>query len=178
MARIDIEKEDQYSLKRQQKFRTAAKWVAREFAEIQAVKKVALIGSVASPLQEEKRFQGRGRSPIQLLHSCNDVDLAVWMSDLDCLQELQKARTAALMDILEEKDIGVAHHQVDVFILEPGTDTYLGRLCSFNRCPKGKPECQVPKCGDTLLLKQHDDFVFGQKTIGKGCSIVLYVSDK
>ena len=35
-----------------------------------------------------------------------------------------------------------------MFILKPGTDRYLGRLCDFNACPKGKAECRVPGCRD------------------------------
>jgi hypothetical protein len=56
--------------------------------------------------------------------------------------------------------VGVAHHQVDVFLFEPGSDRYLGRLCTYAVCPKGKPECSTPGCGREPLLKQHDDFTF------------------
>ena len=41
----------------------------------------------------------------------------------------------------------VASHQLDVFLIEPGSDRYLGRLCSFSACPKGKRDCLVPGCG-------------------------------
>ena len=34
-----------------------------------------------------------------------------------------------------EAAIGIASHQVDVFILEPCTDRHLGRLCDFNAEP-------------------------------------------
>ena len=50
----------------------------------------------------------------------------------------------------------VAAHQVDVFVLEPGTDRCLGRLCGFNACPKGKRERLVPGCGGTPFLRQHE----------------------
>ena len=36
------------------------------------------------------------------------------------------------------------------------TDRYLGRLCDFNACPKGKAECRVPGCGEVTLLRQHE----------------------
>lgn len=52
----------------------------------------------------------------------------------------------------------IAHHQVDVFIMEPNSDRYLGRLCTYSQCPKGKQECRVPGCGSTPLLRQHEDF--------------------
>ena len=38
------------------------------------------------------------------------------------------------------------------------TDRYLGRLCDFNACPKGKAECRVPGYGDVALLRQHEGF--------------------
>ena len=40
------------------------------------------------------------------------------------------------------------YRQHNVFVLEPGTDRYLGRLCIFGDCPKGKRECLVPGCGE------------------------------
>ena len=53
---------------------------------------------------------------------------------------------------------GVASHQVDVFLFEPGGSHYHGRLCNFNRCPKGKRECLVPGCGRQPFLKQIEGF--------------------
>ena len=59
---------------------------------------------------------------------------------------------------LEEKEVGVAHHQVDVFLLN-AAGKYLGRLCRFNQCPKHKPECRANGCGKVPFLRQHDEFV-------------------
>ncbi len=69
------------------------------------------------------------------------------VTDLENLKSLQRARSRALTALLEDHRIAVAHHQVDLFLMEPGTDRYLGRLCPFGQCPKGKPECFVPGCG-------------------------------
>ena len=44
------------------------------------------------------------------------------------------------------------------FLIEPGTDRYLGRLCNFNACPKGKPQCLVPGCGDIPFNKHVEGF--------------------
>jgi hypothetical protein len=60
-----------------------------------------------------------------------------------------------------------------VFLLEPRTDRYLGRLCHFGACPKGKPECLVPGCGAALFLRQHDGFVFDARSLDNG-GIVLF----
>ena len=69
--------------------------------------------------------------------------------------------------------MGVAHHQVDVFLFEPRTDRYLGRLCHFGACPKEKPECRVAGCGAALFLRQHERFVFDPRSLESG-GIVLF----
>lgn len=95
------------------------------------------------------------------------------VSDTDCLWAMQKARSTALTLPLKKHGIGVAHHQVDVFIMEPGSSRYLGRLCTYNQCPKGKPECQVPGCGSTQLLRQHEDFQLNAAALLPGRSFIL-----
>jgi hypothetical protein len=37
-----------------------------------------------------------------------------------------------------ESGLGISFvgHQLDVFLFESSSDAYLGRLCSFSRCPK------------------------------------------
>jgi len=76
--------------------------------------------------------------------------------------------------LFKEQAIGVAHHQVDVFIMEPGSDRYLGRLCSYSVCPKGKPECRVPGCGHIALLRQHEDFELSTTALAPHRSIRLF----
>lgn len=155
----EIGEENRRTQQRQKDFRLAAEYVAQAFRQISAVEKVMLFGSVAAPLQKEKsRYRKYRRTGIPMLHECKDVDLAVWVNDSGCLRTLQKARSRALTLLLEEHSVGVAHHQVDVFIMEPGSDRYLGRLCTYNQCPKGKQACRVPGCGSTPLLQQHEDF--------------------
>ncbi len=147
------------SFERQERFRIAAEKVARELAQVSAVQRVVLFGSVARPLTEAApRFQRFKRWRIALPHECKDVDLAVWMTDFSNLRAVQKARTRALNALQQECDIGVAHHQVEIFLLEPGTDRFLGFLCRFSRCPNGKRECQDKGCGETRYLKQVDGF--------------------
>ena len=95
-----------------------------------------------------------------MLHECKDVDLAVYVTDTSHLRALQRARVAGLQPILKQKQIGVAHHQVDVFLIDSETGRYAGRLCRFRECPVAKPECRVPGCGATLHLQQHEEFDF------------------
>ncbi len=61
-----------------------------------------------------------------------------------------------------------------IFILEPGTDRYLGRLCNFAQCPKGNRACEVPGCGAEAFLRQHEDFVFRPDALNADRMIPLY----
>jgi hypothetical protein len=127
------------------------------FDEVEAI---AVIGSVAKPLWKEvPRFREFRRVGIEVWHECKDLDLAVWISSQLRLDALRRARDLALRRGYESgKGPGTASHQVDIFLIEQGTDTYLGRLCNFNACPKGKPECRVPGCGAVPFNKCVDGF--------------------
>jgi len=171
----DICQEDQLMLRRQRQFRIAAEYVAEGLSNIPVVQKVVLFGSVAASLEKEvPRFRKFRRAGIAINHECKDVDMAVWVSDLNCLRDIQKARSQALNKLLSEKHIGVAHHQVDIFIMEPETNRYLGRLCIFSSCPKGKDECQVDGCGETTFLRRHENFKFEPKDLDGGTNIILF----
>ena len=147
----------------------AAEAVALAFAEIPEVQAVALFGSVAAPPKLEITRRGW-----ELLHHAKDVDLAVWIDRLDNLAALKRARVQALKKLLADHDVGVAHHQVDVFLIEPETDRYLGRLCNFATCPKGKADCAVPGCGQSPFLKQHEEFEFYPDALRKDRVVRLY----
>lgn len=176
-TRREIDEQGQGMQLRQAQFRRAAEAVAAEMKSCVPVVRIVLFGSVAKPLAlEVPRFRKYRRSGTQLLHECKDIDLAVWLDDCSDLKALQKARSRALNELLAEENIGVAHHQVDIFCMEPGTDRYLGRLCIFGHCPKGRAECLVEGCGKTPLLRQYDDFVFDWADACRE-SIVLYERD-
>lgn len=160
------------------KFRRAAERVAAALAEAPEVRRIVLFGSVAAPPPDEvPRFREYRRAGIRLPHECKDLDLAVWLDDLGSLDALRKRSSRSLVRLLEEEDIGVAHHQVDVFLLEPGTNRYLGSLCHFNRCPKGKPECLVPDCGRVSFLRQIEGFSLRPGAIDSARSVLLYDRD-
>jgi hypothetical protein len=171
----EIAEENRLLRKRQDDFRRAAEYVASAFSQIPAVSKVVLFGSVALPLKKEvPRFRKFRRAGIKIWHECKDVDLAVWIDDLNCVNLLGKARGRAVNQLFDDTGIGVAHHQVDVFIMQPETDRYLGRLCCFGQCPKGKPECRVPGCGATPFLQQHKKFVLHARALAPQRVILLY----
>ncbi|UCH32570.1 MAG: hypothetical protein JSV05_04100, partial [Candidatus Bathyarchaeota archaeon] len=170
-----IQEENHEMLRRQEQFRIAAKYVADYLLSIPEVQKVVLFGSVAKPLDKEvPRFHKFRRAGIAIHHECMDIDLAVWISDLSHLRVVQKARSRALNDLFAERQIGVAHHQVDIFIMEPKTDRYLGRLCIFGSCPKGKNECRISGCGEPMFLQQLGDFKFESKNLNEDTNVVLF----
>ncbi len=171
----EIKEQNQCLLRRQREFRQAAERVAEELAQLPAVHRVVLFGSVAMRLKKEvPRFRKYRRAGIEVWHECKDVDLAVWVSDLSNLRSLQRARSRALNVLQVEKNIGVAHHQVELFLMEPGTNRYLGRLCTYAACPKGKPDCVVPGCGAVKFLKQHTGFVLRDEALAAGRTVLLY----
>ena len=173
-SQAEIDSEDQAMLRRQKQFRLAADAVAAAVSSLSQVEKIVLFGSVANPLgREVPRFRKFRRAEIETWHECKDVDLAVWVSSLDHLKSLQKARSQAVDGLLADRGIGVAHHQIDVFLMEPGTDRYLGRLCIFGQCPKGKMDCLIEGCGAKPFLKLHNGFVFDWPSACQG-SVTLY----
>jgi hypothetical protein len=54
--------------------------------------------------------------------------------------------------------VSVVGHQLDVFLFEPGSDRYLGRLCDYSRCPNDKRDCLAPGCGAVAFNKRIVDF--------------------
>jgi hypothetical protein len=171
--RWTLEDEQRSRRRRQEGFRAAADYVAVAYATLAAVERVVLFGSVARPLESE-RWKSRRSAGGIVPHEYKDVDLAVWVSDVSDLKALQKARSRALGDLLVDTDYGVAHHQVDVFLFEPGTNRYRGRLCCFGECPKGKPECLVPGCGGALFLRQHENFALDPQALEGRNTVLLF----
>jgi len=127
------------------------------FAEVQAV---AVIGSVAKLLWKDvPRFREFRHQGIEVWHECGDLDLALWLDSQARLGALRRATSSALRAAFEAgTGVSIVDHQLDVFLIEPGSDRYLGRLCSFNQCPKGKRDCLVPGCGAIPFNKRIAEF--------------------
>jgi hypothetical protein len=161
MRPAEIEEQNRYLIEQQRQFRLAADVVTDVFMTFAEVEAVAVIGSVAKALWKEvPRFYEFRRAGIEVWHECKDLDLAVWLSSQHRLGELRRTRDLALRRAYETgAGPSVTSHQVEVFLIEPGTDHYLGRLCNFNACPKGKPQCLVPGCGDVPFNKRVKAFV-------------------
>jgi len=160
MRRALIEEQNRFLLERQREFRRAADTVTEAWMAFPEVCAIAVIGSVAKALWKEvPRFREFRREGIEVWHECSDLDLALWVSSQHRLGQLRRAATRALREAYEAgANMSVAGHQLDVFLFEPGTDRYLGRLCSFNECPKGKRDCLAPGCGATPFNKRVEGF--------------------
>ena len=156
MHRAKIDEQNRYLLRQQHDFRRAADIVTDALMAFAEVEAVAVIGSVAKPLWKEvPRFSDFRRAGIEVWHECKDLDLTVWISSQHRLGELRRARDRALRRAYDAgTGPSTANHQVDIFLIEPGTDRYLGRLCDFSTCPKDKPDCAVPGCGDIPFNKR------------------------
>ena len=160
MRRAEVEKQNRYLVDRQRQFRIAADVVTDAWMTFEEVQAIAVIGSVAKRLWTEvPRYRAFRRAGIEVWHECKDLDLALWVDSQHRLGELRRAGAGALRKAYESgAGMSVANHQLDVFLFEPGSDRYLGRLCKFNQCPKGKDDCLVPGCGAIPFNKRVVDF--------------------
>jgi len=175
----EIADENGRMLRRRESFRRAAELVSAEMALLPEVEKVVLFGSVAAPLKKEvPRFSRLRHAGEKIWHECKDVDLAVWTSDLTKLKALKKAVSSSInkhqLDAEINKWCGVPHHQIDVFLFEPGSDRYRGRLCFYGICPKGKPECEAAGCGAQPFLRQHEEFRFDHTGLQREWVVTLF----
>lgn len=156
-------------------FRLLADRLTVALSRCQDVEAIALIGSIARPLSREvPRFAPYRHLRLPIAHECKDVDLAVWLSRLDGLDTLRRARGRVVQDIVAERGHGPAVQEIELFLLEPGTNRYLGRLCYFRQCPAAKRDCLAEGCGQLPFLKQHDAFSFWPEAIVGGAAIRLY----
>lgn len=163
--------------KQQRNFRAAADIVTAALMTFPEVAAIGLTGSTAKPLWKEvPRFREFKRAGIKVWHECGDVDLAVWLDARDRLGAMRLAKDRALRQAFEAgTGSGVANHQIDIFLFEPESDRYLGRLCTYNECPKGKPNCLTPGCGDIAFNKIHADFKPDANIVGLARQTMLYV---
>ncbi len=175
-VRQEAVEDDHRNVGRHRHFGQVARWVAAVMAEIPNVHRVVLFGSAALPLgREVPRWRKYRRLGLEIAHHCKDVDLAVWVDDLSCLRALQRARNVTVNEYYRATNFGIAQHQIEVFLLEQGTDRYLGRLCIFGKCPRtDKTECRVPGCGSTPHLRQHEGFTLKREALSAERSVVLF----
>src|SRR5206468_10807263 len=175
MRRAKIEEQNKYLLDQQRRFRVAADVVVDAWMAFPEVHAVAVIGSVAKALWKEvPRFSEFRRQGIEVWHECRDLDLALWIDSQQELDGLRRAAARALRAAFERgAGTSVVSQQLDMFLIEPGTDRYLGRLCEFKDCPNVKRDCATPGCGAIRFNKVIADFkpgpIFSNRRLMRCC---------
>ncbi len=180
MRRAEIEQQNRAMLQQQRQFRMAADVVTEAFAAFAEIQAVAVIGSVAKALWKEvPSFYEFRRARIEVWHECHDLDLAVWLDSQDRLGEMRRTLALALSAAFKAGiGMSIVPQQVDVFLFEPHSDRYLGRLCRYNSCPKGKQDCLVPGCGAIPFNKIVDGFRPYGDIVASAPDTTLYVRGK
>lgn len=176
MRRSEIEEQNRLLLSQQRQFRMAADVVTDALMAFPEVRAVAVIGSVAQKLWKEvPRFSAFRRARIEVWHECADLDLAVWLDSQENLGAMRRVLAQSLNDAFKAGiGMSVTAHQVDMFLFEPGSDRYLGRLCHYNQCPKGKLDCLVPGCGTIPYNKVVEGFRPYADIVASAADTMLY----
>jgi hypothetical protein len=91
------------------------------------------------------------------------------------LKDLQRALKRGLALVQNTKFGGVAHHQLDVHVMDAGTGGYRGHLCIFKECPReGKRECSAPGCGASPFLQQFPGYRFRPALFEEAPKVLLF----
>lgn len=167
--------ENKNALKRHQSFIAVALELAARLSDHPEIERIALFGSLARPPVLEphpysKRLRNRG---VHVFHSPTDIDLAIWLSSFDNLGAIRKTMTKTVGD-MAEKAIGLCDGSVELFVFDHQNSQYLGRICHFNRCPKGYDDCILQGCGTPKHLKTMKDFVLYPDAISRINSEILF----
>lgn len=162
-------------LLRYKDLRRSAEYVAAELERVPFIMKAALFGSLSKPLWKEvPRFREYRKNGIKIWHEVKDVDIAVWVTALEDVSVLKRARNKGIALLEKNRGIRVAVHECDIFILSAADNSYLGRVCNWKKCPKMCTECLVPACGQVKFLRQHLDFNFRHEDIADSKVIVFF----
>ncbi|OLS13935.1 MAG: hypothetical protein RBG13Loki_2438 [Promethearchaeota archaeon CR_4] len=181
----------------------AVEFVVEEMAKVPSVKKVAIIGSLAKnakKMQELDRLtgsyppdkEGEGlmeyydRSEIHKegfsqsgkfrAKQMKDVDLAVWVNGIEDLGTIRRALAVGVKKFIASGKYGVSNNEFDVFLLDATSGKYLGNLCSYAMCPKGKDDCQTTGCGKVPFLKLYRQFIFYPDAVNEKARFDVYDS--
>jgi hypothetical protein len=174
------QEQNEYNLRRWREFRLTAEYLACALSEMPQIRKIAIFGSVArQPEKEQTHFRKYRKIGADIYHYCKDIDMAVWLDTPASLRQIQRIISRTVKQLCYEGKSRIAHHQVDVFFVEPGTNKYMGRLCKFSSCPKkDKLKCKLtPNCGQIPLLEQHQDFVMNPDHYDSNNTIILFDRD-
>ncbi|WP_022729107.1 hypothetical protein [Fodinicurvata sediminis] len=176
MKKAVIDEQNRHLIRQQELFRKAADVVVRAWKPFEEVQAIAVVGSVAGPLWKEvPRFREFRRARIEVWHECGDLDIALWLDSQDRLEDLRRAKDRCLREANESgEDVSTPGNLVDTFLFEPESGRYLGRLCRYNECPKGKADCEVPGCGRIPFNKKIPEFVPYADLLNQARTNLLY----
>ena len=167
--------EDRNALKRHQLFIAVALELSERLIEHTEIERISLFGSLARPPVLEphpysKRLRERG---VHIFHTPKDIDLAVWLSSLANLGAIRKTMTKTVHDMTEQVS-GLCDDSVELFVFDSQSGKYLGRICHFNKCPKGYSDCVIQGCGTPKYLKTMKDFVLYPEAMLRVNSQILF----
>ena len=165
----------------------AVSYVAKEIAKVESVEKIVIFGSLAKNAKKWMELDGIvAKKPVEegeywLFNNTNlaaaihkeeqlrsrkspfkqmkDVDLAIWISSTDELGLIRKALGMPMKEYISSGKFGVSNNEFDIFLLDAGINKYLGNLCRYATCPKGKDDCNVRGCGKVPHLQKFKQFV-------------------
>jgi uncharacterized protein YnzC (UPF0291/DUF896 family) len=171
-----VDEENRRSLKRRDDFRFAADFIAEQMKSVPEVVRIKLFGSVAGPLELiSHKFQKHRHYGKVFYREVGDLDLAVWLTGYDSIETIQSIRNKSSGLLYSEKGIGIAHHQIEIFIFYAITNEYIGRICIFSKCPNaGKKECRVEGCGAIRHVRKHEEFSLYEDALSEEKSVVLF----
>lgn len=151
----EIYQEDQRMLRRQKDFRNAARAVTEKLAAMPEVTQVRIFGSVALPLWKEVPYHSRLRHKnISIYHECANIDLAVWVTSPAGADLMRRSCSQVVADLTDEDIfLNIAHHTFCIHLINQSDNRYLGMVCHFSKCPKGKRECMVRGCGANRFVQ-------------------------
>jgi len=147
---------NQHPLRRYRDYIGIATLLAERLGTFQAVRKIALFGSLAQPPRREPHPKKEG---VLRLHFPENIDLAICVSSLENLERFRRVRSTLLPKICDKR-IKVAEIPIEMHLFSSQTSEYLGNVCRHRHCPHKTLPCrQSPECGTTKHLKIMPDFV-------------------
>lgn len=172
----EIQDQDASLLRRQENFRKAARCVTSHLAKQPEITKIVLFGSTAIPLWKEVPSFFRFRHKrIKLFHECANIDLAIWVTSPAFAPALRRIIGQTVNELVEKKiHLSAAPHDFCLHLVKAQTKAYLGMVCHYNRCPKRKPACEVPGCGENAFVRILPGFHFKPNRLGPLNSQVLF----
>ncbi|WP_349367950.1 hypothetical protein [Salinarimonas sp.] len=169
-----VDEEDLCAIERQRRFRMVADFTVKAWATIPGVEAIGVTGGTAGKLWREMPYWRRRRGPPSL-HSVDRLEMVLWLSRTDELRRLHRAFSRVLNDLDAR---GVPHEMAGQYlfgiVFDAASEDYLGVICTYATCPKGKPACEVPGCGAVRFLRQFADYGAADAQADKAKAAILF----